>query len=90
MHIEARNHIIEKSRGSFYIAQLLCLDACVQEGVIEEVAAPSFVKTSYAAVQRKVVEKQRDRFGETVRRFARGTKFRPSGRAPYLHILRWL
>ena len=30
------------------------------------------------------------RFDEPTRDFARGTRFRPSGRAPYLHILRWL
>lgn len=40
-------------------------------------------------MQRQVVQKQKDRFGEAVRNFARRTKFRPGGRAPYLHVLRW-
>lgn len=88
--IEARDHIVEKSRGSFYIAQLLCADACIQAGVIEEQSAPKAVRTSYAAVQRRVVSRLRERFGDSVKGFARGTKFRPGGRAPYLHILRWL
>ncbi len=76
--------------SSFYVAQLLCLDACVQAEVLERPDEMQAVATSYAAVQRRVVERQRTRFGDTVRSFARGTKFRPGGRAPYLHILRWL
>ncbi|MBJ7358645.1 TIR domain-containing protein [Nocardioides sp.] len=90
VRLAARDHIIENSRGSFYIAQLLCWQACVEAGVLEKPDDVVEVDTSYTAVQRKVVERQKERFGAAVRAFARGTKFRPSGRAPYLHILRWL
>jgi len=90
VQIEARQHIIENSRGSFYIAQLLCWDACVEAGQTERPEQLTTIETSYSAVQRRVVARQRERFGDAVKSFARGTKFRPSGRAPYLHILRWL
>jgi len=88
--IAAKPLIVERARGSFYIAQLLCMNACIQADVIEEPNELTDVATPYAAIQRQVVDRQRDRFGDAVRSFARGTKFRPSGRAPYLHILRWL
>lgn len=88
--IEARQHIVDNARGSFYIAQLLCWDACVEASIIEQPDERVSITTSYTAVQRRVVARQRERFGEAVKAFARGTKFRPSGRAPYLHILRWL
>jgi hypothetical protein len=88
--IEAKQHIVENARGSFYIAQLLCLDACLEAEVIERPEKTTFVRTAYASIQRRVVARQKERFGDAVRSFARGTKFRPSGRAPYLHILRWL
>lgn len=88
--IEAQQHIVDNARGSFYIAQLLCWDACVEAGVIERPEDRVSISTSYAAVQRRVVARQKERFGDAVKAFARGTKFRPSGRAPYLHILRWL
>ncbi|MGY1701864.1 TIR domain-containing protein [Geodermatophilus sp. SYSU D00766] len=88
--ISARPLVVERARGSFYIAQLLCREACLQAGVLEQPTEMVEITTPYAAIQRKVVARQRDRFGETVRSFARGTKFRPGGRAPYLHILRWL
>ena len=88
--LAARSLIVNNASGSFYIAQLLCMDACLQADLTERPELPTEVPTSYAAIQRKVVERQRDRFGDTVRNFARGTRFRPSGRAPYLHVLKWL
>jgi hypothetical protein len=89
-NIAAKPLIVANSAGSFYIAQLLCWNACVEADVLEGADTLRQVPTPYATVQRRVVERQRDRFGDAVRNFARGTKFRPSGRAPYLHILRWL
>lgn len=86
----AKALIIENARGSFFLAQLLCLEACIQAEVTEVPEDHVTVATSYSAVQRRVVTRQKDRFGDAIRSFARGTKFRPSGRAPYLHILRWL
>jgi hypothetical protein len=88
--LSAKSLIVEKAQGSFYIAQLLCMNACVQADVLEDQPEEVVVPTSYSAVQRQVVQRQRDRFGDAVKGFARGTKFRPSGRAPYLHILKWL
>jgi len=88
--LTARSLIVENAAGSFYIAQLLCMDACLQAEMTERPEVQQEVNTSYAAVQRKVVDRQRDRFGDAVRNFARGTRFRPSGRAPYLHVLKWL
>jgi hypothetical protein len=90
VQIAASHNIIEKAGGSFYIAQLLCLEACVQAGYLESAPESTEIVTSYAAIQRRVVERQQARFGNALRSFARGTKFRPGGRAPYLHILRWL
>lgn len=48
------------------------------------------VTTPYPSARRQVVERQRTRFEEPLISFARGNKFRPSGRAPYFHILKWL
>ncbi len=88
--IAARSLIIENARGSFYTAQLLCLDACMQAELTERPEDLFEVSTSYAAIQRNVVDRQRDNFGDAVRSFVRGPKFTPRGRAPYLHVLKWL
>lgn len=86
----AKDLIVENSRGSFYVAQMLCTYACIQAGFQQRASRHTEIGTTYAEVQRIVVERQRDRFGGALKKFARGTKFRPSGRAPYLHILKWL
>lgn len=88
--IAARQNIIDNSQGSFYVAQLLAWNACIEANVDEEAADTVTIGTAYAAVQRQVVARQKERFGDAVRDFARGTRFRPGGRAPYLHVLRWL
>jgi hypothetical protein len=89
--LEARRAVVDAADGSFYLTQLLCHNLCVQAGVLgESVGPPAAVSTLYAKVRRNVLERQETRFGKAVRAFVRGPKFRPSGRAPYLHILRWL
>jgi hypothetical protein len=88
--ISARDHVVEGAQGSFYLAQLLCHALCTEAGVIEEQSNTTTVESTYAAVRRKVMERQERRFGEPVMKFVRGTHFRPGGRANYLHILSWL
>lgn len=90
IEIVAKQNIIDNSQGSFYIAQLLAWNACIEANLTEETPEVTSIETAYAAVQRQVVSKQKERFGDAVRDFARGTRFRPGGRAPYLHVLRWL
>lgn len=88
--IQAKEAIAERAGGSFFVAQLLCLHACIDTGFTESNDAHHDIPTPYTTVQRRVVEREREKFGDSIRKFARGTKFRPGGRAPYLHILRWL
>ncbi len=90
VEIEAKEQIVEGAAGSFYLAQLLCHGACVAAGVLDAPADTMKVATLYTTVRRNVMDRQETRFGKPIRDFARGPKFRPSGRAPYLHILRWL
>ncbi|MBU2075266.1 MAG: TIR domain-containing protein [Actinobacteria bacterium] len=88
--IRCADTITEAANGSFYLAQLLAYEACLQAGVIERQTKPAEVKTLYASVKRQVMERQKGRFGKVIRDFARGNKFRPGTRAPYLNMLMWL
>lgn len=88
--LRARDSVIEGSHGSFYIAQLLCHELCAEGGVLESAPERVAVDIPYAAVRRRVMERQAARFDGVLTRFARGNKFRPGGRAPYLQVLRWL
>lgn len=88
--IVAQESVIEGAQGSFYLAQLICHEICTQAGVLERQEEHTSVETLYSSAKRQVMERQRDRFGPAVRSFAKGTRFRPGGRANYYHILRWL
>jgi hypothetical protein len=88
--LEAIENIVAAAEGSFYLAQLLCHELCTQQGVLEKQEEHTKVATLYSAAKRQVMERQRARFGAAVKFFARGTRFRPGGRANYYHILRWL
>lgn len=90
VRLRAAADVIEAAEGSFYTAQMLCYELCVEAGVIERPNEVVDVDIPYSHVKRKVMERQERRFGETVRQLVRGPRFRPGGRAPYLHIVRWL
>ena len=88
--IGPRAQIVEAARGSFYIAQLLSLQICMDSKIMERAMTSTPVNSSFTACLRTVMERQERRFGANVKEFARGPRFRSAGRAPYLHILKWL
>ncbi len=82
--------IVGAAQGSFYLAQMLSQEVCKRAGILEK--AESLVEThiSFASVRADVWDRLGLVFRARCERFCRGTKMRPEGRAPYLHILRWL
>ena len=87
---EAREKIADAANGSFYIAQMLCFEMCLADRVFATVDSPREITASLAGVVQRVMERQETRFGKAVRTFVRGPRFRPTGRAAYLHVFRWL
>jgi hypothetical protein len=90
IELQAREQVIEAADGSFYIAQLLSHELCADAGVLETQEIKQTVETPFSRVKRLVLTRQQQRFENTITKFARGNKFRPGGRAPYVQILRWL
>ncbi len=86
----AKESIVARSIGSFQVAQMLCQALCVREKVSQtETALKTLGASIEVVVDAVIIDLRRVFFGPTVS-FARGSKLRPEGRAPYLHILRWL
>lgn len=91
IRIESKADIIERAQGSFQIAQVLCYALCAKEGVEETVAGETRrLVTSIDVIVERVMEDLDRQFGAACLAFARGSKLRREGRAPYLHILKWL
>lgn len=92
LHIELgiRPEIVEASAGSFYLAQLLAYEACLKAGVLETCSETKDLALSFEDVRREVIERLARSFADPVKLFASGTRVRREGRAPYLHLLKWL
>jgi hypothetical protein len=88
--LNIKNEIVEASQGSFYIAQMLAYDACIRSKILEKAQDVKTTEDSFEAVKSLVMERLARNFHDTTIAFARGTKLRRTGRAPYLHLLYWL
>lgn len=86
------DQISEEAEGSFSMAQILCYEACIQEGLTNTHSdkVPLEIKISLPAIREKVLNDLNSRFFSLARDFSTGKKLRKEGRAPYLHLLSWL
>lgn len=88
--INVKSEIAEAANGSFYIAQMLSHQTCLDSGVLERRKDPYATRVSFELIRGKVFERLSRTFLARTQRFAQGTRFRREGRAPYLHLLYWL
>lgn len=82
--------LIANCFGSFHIAQLMCHMSCIQCNIVNTCAELTPVHFSYPSVSSGIAEEFGRSFFEVARIFASGPRLRREGRAPYLHVLKWL
>jgi hypothetical protein len=88
--IAVADEIANEAEGSFAMAQVLCHEACLQGRVHETQSSVTSVQVSLPSIREAVLRDLSPRFYPLARDFATGNKLRREGRAPYLHLLRWL
>ena len=88
--ITIKDEIVNEAAGSFAMAQVLCMEACIQAGFTVQQDHLVDIPTSLPAVRESVLKDLATRFFSVARDFATGNKLRKEGRAPYLHLLKWL
>ena len=88
--VASKAEIAARAQGSFQLVQLLCHKLCVLDHVIETQKETRIIETSVNVALEDVITDLGRQFKDTAVTFARGSKLRKEGRAPYLHILRWL
>lgn len=88
--ISSKSDLIQRAHGSFHIAQVLCHYACLEAGVTESTDDLCLVNTSIDVTVDRVMDTFSRQFMAPSIEFARGSKIRKEGRAPYLHVLKWL
>ncbi len=87
--INIREEIVDAAQGSFYLAQMLAFHTCIRSSVLQKQSQRFETSESYEAVKSQVMTDLSRAFHDTAIAFARGTKLRREGRAPYLHLLHW-
>jgi hypothetical protein len=90
MSLNTRAEIIRDSHGSFHIAQMLCRETCIIASLLEAAESRVELAVSLEVVRERVLTELGRVLFEPARHFASGPKLRREGRAPYLHMLRWL
>ncbi|MFT3831848.1 MAG: TIR domain-containing protein [Micropruina sp.] len=85
-----RDEIVKDAQGSFYLAQMLAYEACLRDGIYAAAPDVRTTEVSYEMVKAGVMAKLARSFHSVATEFARGSKLRREGRAPYLHLLYWL
>lgn len=90
IHIGIRESIVNDAQGSFAIAQMLCQETCLANGITEVQETRTTTQVSFEVVLSKAMDRLGGSFLPVAMSFASGTKLRREGRAPYLHMLRWL
>lgn len=88
--ISVSEEIVFMSNGSFYLAQMLCHEACLKDDVLETMSPHKTVDISAESVKSSVWRRLNDRFYGLAKTFCEGVRRRKEGRAPYLHLLKWL
>jgi len=90
VQINVAEEIVSASQGSFYLAQMLSREVCKRADILEASVDLARAEVSFESVRADVWERLANVFNGRCERFCRGSKLRKEGRAPYLHILRWL
>ncbi|MBS1187590.1 MAG: ATPase [Burkholderiaceae bacterium] len=88
--INISSDIVKDAQGSFYLAQMLAYNTCLRAGILKRPNELIETQESHESVKSQVMTSLARIFHDTAINFARGTKLRREGRAPYLHLLYWL
>lgn len=82
--------LVKNCLGSFHLTQLMCLKSCELNHILNTCPEKTAICFKYPSVLDHLAEELGRSFFEVARTFATGTRLRREGRAPYLHVLKWL
>lgn len=87
VRINIKSDLVAAVRGSFYLAQLLCYNACIFADILHTQPVATDLQVSLELVLARVQDQMERRFKQCTVRFCQGSRLRAEGRAPYLHLL---
>ena len=88
--INIKDDLAKEAQGSFHLAQMLCHEACVEAGILDERIECQTTHASMEVIRERVLTDLAQTFFPKARLFATGPRLRREGRAPYFFLLHWL
>jgi hypothetical protein len=88
--IDTKANITKEASGGFYIAQMICSEICLHEGILATALDKKVLAVSFEGIKFAIWRRLSNTFYDICKAFALGARYRPEGRAPYLHLLYWL
>lgn len=85
-----KSTIVKNSYGSFQLTQLMCHQACIENEIDSECIEKLSIHVSFPCIQSAISSELSRSYFNIAREFAVGNRLRREGRAPYLHVLKWL
>ncbi|AFR46714.1 TIR domain-containing protein [Gordonia sp. KTR9] len=82
--------IVRAAHGSFQLAQMLSYRCCLLSDILKQRPDRQLPSVPFEVVLENVADGLAETFADVAIRFAAGPRLNPEGRAPYLHLLRWL
>jgi len=79
--------IYNETKGDYWLTQVLCQFACLKNGVIKEQKETKYISVSIKEIRKDLINKLNNSYGEIVKAFARGKRFRPTN-DPYYILLK--
>lgn len=90
IRIANKRAIAEESVGSFQLCQMLAQQACINAGITQSGSELRQFEAPIESIRGQILDNVSPGWAKIAYKFARGSKFRPSGRAPYLRLLYWI
>jgi hypothetical protein len=82
--------IVRHSGGSFQVAQMLAQRCCIASGITEAQIERRPFNADFEKILNSVMDNLALRYADVAMDFAAGPSLNREGRAPYLHLLKWL
>jgi len=85
--LEGKKHIVEETKGDYWLTQLTCQAVCLSHDILETQDSSNQLPYNQEDVRSRIISRLDNTYREPVKEFSRGKRFRPTN-DPYFRLLR--
>ncbi len=85
--LEGKEHIVEETKGDYWLTQLTCQAVCLSHDILETEDSSRQLPYNQHDIRSRIISRLDNTYREPVKEFSRGKRFRPTN-DPYFRLLR--